>query len=97
MPALVARWSIMVSVFGLIVASVSATSLQAQRIAPVGDLLGGTALGIDAGAIVGSRDAGRCHSESCEGPFSGVSEMIEGGLVGAALGVVVGVAWPVRK
>jgi hypothetical protein len=138
MPAFVARWSI-ISMLVLIVASVSATSLQAQRIAPVGaqaastraathasdpkrqpttfgdaaqaeagtghsrqfhvvmGLLGGTALGIAAGAIVGTRNAGRCQSESCQGPFNGVSETIEGGLIGAALGVLVGVAWPVHE
>jgi hypothetical protein len=123
----------------LIVASVSATSLQAQRIAPVGahapstraatrasdakrqpttfgdaakaetgtgrsrqfhvvmGVVGGTALGIAAGAVVATRNAERCHSESCAGPFSGVSETIEGGLIGAALGVLVGVAWPVHR
>jgi hypothetical protein len=138
MPAFVARWS--VSILVLIVASVSATSLQAQRIAPVGahaastraathasdakrqpatfgdaaqaeagtgcsrkfhvvvGLLGGTAIGVAAGAVVAARNTERCGGgESCQGPFTGVGEALQGGLIGAALGVLVGVAWPVHK
>jgi hypothetical protein len=139
MPAFVARRS-MFSVAFLIIASASANSLQAQRIAPVGahaasnravarasdmerqsttfgnttqagartghsrqfhvvmGLLGGTAIGVVAGAVVAAQNAERCGGgEACQGPFTGVGEMLQGGLIGAALGVVVGVAWPVRK
>ena len=134
-----ARQSI-ISATVLIVASASANTVQAQRIAPVGahatstgaaihasdaqkepassgsatqaasgtgrsrqfhvvvGLLGGTAVGVAAGAVLANRNVKRCGGgESCQGPFLGVGEMLEGGLVGAALGVAVGAAWPVHK
>jgi hypothetical protein len=130
----------MTAVAFLIMASASANSLQAQRIAPLGahaastravvrardvdrqstsfeettqagattgrsrkfhvvvGLVVGTAIGVYAGYVVADRNAERCvGGEACQRPLSGVSEMLQGGLVGAALGGVVGAVWPVRK
>jgi hypothetical protein len=139
MPAFLARRSIS-SVAFLIIASASANSLQAQRIAPLGahaasiraiarapdverqstsfgdttqagaatgrsrkfhvviGLVAGTAIGVKAGSVVASRNAERCGGgKDCGGPFHGVNEMLGGALIGAAVGVVVGAVWPVRK
>jgi hypothetical protein len=62
-------------------------------------LLSGTAIGVAAGAVVGNQNAKRCHAEACqvEAALGGLGDTVEGGLLGAALGVVVGAAWPVHE
>jgi hypothetical protein len=61
-------------------------------------LLSGTAIGVAVGAKVAAQNTKRCGGgEACEVPLNGVGEMLEGGLLGAASGVVVGAAWPVHE
>ena len=57
----------------------------------------GVTIGVAIGSIVANRDAKRCHTESCQGPFQGLNEMIKGGVYGVLLGTLVGAVWPVRN